>query len=716
MGPSAQEKVPSGKIVRMTSYRIDKHPILPTDQAYEPLTFFWEDMPLSARPGEMIASALFAAGIHTFGHHPRDGAPQGLFCANGQCAQCLVLADGKTVKACMTPVRPGMHVSPMERLPHLPDVNGPLTTHPTDTVRTPVLILGGGPAGLSAAIELGRQGVQCLLVDDKDRLGGKLVLQTHRFFGSAEAVYAGTRGVDIARKLAEETRRLPDITVWLSSTALAVFSDHKVGILRSDPVHGQDAYVLVDPEVLIVATGAREKSLVFPGNTLPGVYGAGAFQTLVNRDLIRAAERLFIVGGGNVGLIAGYHALQAGINVVGLVEALPECGGYKVHVDKLARLGVPIFNSHTVLSANGTEGVNSVTIAQIDTHFQPIPGTQRTFACDTVLIAVGLDPVDEFTRKARAFGMRVIDAGDAQAIAEASAAMFTGKIAGREAAQALGHPLEIPEQWRQTAEILKSHPGPVRTRHQVVREGCIAPIFHCTQEIPCNPCTAVCPQGLIKIPGDDIRALPVFLGEFEGKDCIGCERCVAICPGLAITLVDTRARPGFATVSLPYELPTEGLATGDRVTILGEAGNSLGDVVVTGIRPARHTGTAIIRVEVEMAIAGQVAGIRVGIPPAIDPDLEMTERLDDDAIVCRCERVTAGEIRAQIDKGYHDLNELKAVTRAGMGACGGKTCERLILRLLQEAGVASEAVTVGTRRPLFVEVPLGTFAGVQEDA
>ncbi len=333
-----------------------------------------------------------------------------------------------------------------------------------------------------------------------------------------------------------------------------------------------------------------------------------------------------------------------------------------------------------------------------------------------MLIAVGLDPVDEFTRKARAFGMRVIDAGDAQAIAEASAAMFTGKIAGREAAQALGHPWRFPEQWRQTAEILKSHPGPVRTRHQVVREGCIAPIFHCTQEIPCDPCTAVCPQGLIKIPGDDIRALPVFLGEFEGKDCIGCERCVAICPGLAITLVDTRARPGFATVSLPYELPTEGLAIGDRVTILGEAGNSLGDVVVTGIRPARHTGTAIIRVEVEMAIAGQVAGIRVGIPPAIDPDLEMTERLDDDAIVCRCERVTAGEIRAQIDKGYHDLNELKAVTRAGMGACGGKTCERLILRLLQEAGVASEAVTVGTRRPLFVEVPLGTFAGVQEDA
>jgi sarcosine oxidase subunit alpha len=103
-----------------------------------------------------------------------------------------------------------------------------------------------------------------------------------------------------------------------------------------------------------VATGAREKSLAFKGNTLPGVYGAGAFQTLVNRDLVKSRpDRLFIVGGGNVGLIAGYHALQAGIHVVGLCEALPECSGYKVHKDKLARLGVPIYTSHTILSANG---------------------------------------------------------------------------------------------------------------------------------------------------------------------------------------------------------------------------------------------------------------------------------------------------------------------------------------------------------------------------
>jgi sarcosine oxidase subunit alpha len=197
-------------------------------------------------------------------------------------------------------------------------------------------------------------------------------------------------------------------------------------------------YIQVRPELVLVASGAREKSLAFPGNTLPGVYGAGAFQTLVNRDLVRAAGRLFIIGGGNVGLIAGYHALQAGIDVVGLVEALPECSGYKVHKDKLARFGVPIHVSHTILSANGKDQVESVTIARLE-NWKPVPGSERSYACDTILIAIGLDPVDEFFLKADEFGLKAYAAGDAEEIAEASAAIFSGKIRGLEIARDLHH-------------------------------------------------------------------------------------------------------------------------------------------------------------------------------------------------------------------------------------------------------------------------------------
>jgi Fe-S-cluster-containing hydrogenase component 2/thioredoxin reductase/bacterioferritin-associated ferredoxin len=556
---------------------------------------------------------------------------------------------------------------------------------------------------------LGRRGIPCLLVDDKDRLGGKLVLQTHRFFGSINAVYAGTRGIDIASRLEGQVRELPQVEIWLNSTALAVFSDHKIGVLRAG-----DTYTLIRPQILLVAAGAREKSLAFKGNTLPGVYGAGAFQTLVNRDLVRAAERLFIVGGGNVGLIAGYHALQAGIQVVGLVEALPECGGYKVHKDKLHRMGVPIYTSHTVLSANGAEGVESVTVAQVDEKFRPIRGTEKSFACDTVLIAVGLDPVDEFYAKAQEFGLPAFAAGDAEEIAEASAAMFSGKIKGLEIAQALGHDVgEIPVDWRRTAEILRSKPGKAFPEVIPAEQNGVFPVFHCRQEIPCNPCASVCSQGAIYIDENDIRSVPQFIAEQLGKRCIGCEKCVTICPGLAITLVDYRKDAQMPTVTIPYEFLRETIKPGDSVTVLDVEGEPLGKVEVTRVRAAKaNDRTVLVQVSAPREAATRIAGIRVQEEWVAEPMDHNVERLSDDTVVCRCERVTAGEIRALMRRGYRDVNEIKAVTRAGMGSCGSKTCATLIRRLFRDEGIPDAEVTEGTRRPLFMEVPLAVFAGV----
>jgi NADPH-dependent 2,4-dienoyl-CoA reductase/sulfur reductase-like enzyme/Pyruvate/2-oxoacid:ferredoxin oxidoreductase delta subunit len=584
------------------------------------------------------------------------------------------------------------------------------------TVEVECLIIGGGPAGLSAAIELGKAGVRALVVDDKHRLGGKLVLQTHKFFGSIDACYAGTRGIDIATKLEDEVRQFENIQVWLNTTALAVFSDRKVGVLR------KGRYVAVQPHVLLVATGAREKSLVFKGNTLPGVYGAGAFQTLVNRDLVRPTERLFIVGGGNVGLIAGYHALQASIEVVGLCEALPECSGYKVHKDKLARLGVPIYTAHTVLSANGEEEVASVTIAGIGADWQPIPGTEQTFECDTVLVAVGLDPVDEFVHKAREFGLPVYAAGDAEEIAEASAAMFTGRIRGLEIAKALGRDVgEVPPEWHRTAEILKSRPGAVVTEDIPETETGVFPVFHCSQEIPCNPCTSVCPKECIVILEDDIRGLP----EYVGDDCTACAQCVAICPGLAVTLVDYRKDAENPIVTVPYEFLSESVHAGDVVTVLDTEGAILGNVEVVKVQSPKFADRALlVRVKAPREIARRIAGIRrkAGIRAqeawAAEPLEEPVERVADDAdvddvgVVCRCERVTAGEIRALIRAGVRDMNHIKAVTRAGMGACGSKTCTNLIKRLFRQEGVPLAQITENVQRPLFVEVPLGVFAGV----
>ena len=686
----------------MADYRIREHPILPIEERAE-FEFTWAARAMRAHAGEVIASALFANGVRTFGHHHKDGAPQGLFCANGQCSQCLVMADGLPVKACMSCVQPGMRVEPLDGKPTLPEVHAVPEMRKIETVEVECLVIGGGPAGLSAAIELGKAGVRTLIVDDKHRLGGKLVLQTHKFFGSIDACYAGTRGTDIATKLEQEVHQFENVQVWPNTTALAVFSDRKASVLRDG------RYVIVQPHVLLVAAGAREKSLAFKGNTLPGVYGAGAFQTLVNRDLVRPTERLFIVGGGNVGLIAGYHALQAGIQVVGLCEALPECSGYKVHKDKLARLGVPIYTSHTVVSANGEQEVESVTIARTDENWRPVSGTEKTFACDTILVAVGLDPVDEFVHKAREFGLPVYAAGDAEEIAEASAAMFTGRIRGLEIARSLGRDVgEVPPEWHRTAEILKSRPGAVVTEDIPEGRAGVFPILHCAQEIPCNPCTSVCPKGCIVIEGDDMRALP----EYVGEECSGCAQCVAICPGLAITLVDYREDPEHPQVTIPYEFTPESIHEGDSVTVLDTEGTFLGNVEVVKVRAPRFANrAALVQVRAPQEIARRIAGMRVQEPWVTEPLEQFVERTAEDEIVCRCERVTAGEMRALIRAGVQDLNHIKAVTRAGMGACGGKTCTNLIKRLFREEGVPLARVVENTRRPLFVEVPLGALAG-----
>ena len=688
----------------MPDHRIHEHPILSAPEQAG-VAFSWQGRPFLARQGETIASALFANGVRTFGHHPKDGAPQGIFCANGQCAECSVVADGLPVKSCMVVVHPGMNVRPLDGLPVLPDVPGRPRTHPIESVDVECLIIGGGPAGLTAAIELGKAGVRALVVDDKHRLGGKLVLQTHKFFGSIEACHAGTRGIDIATKLEREVRQFETIRIWLNSTVLSVFSDRRVGVLRDN-----QQYFIVRPDILLVTAGAREKSLVFPGNTLPGVYGAGAFQTLVNRDLVRPTERLFIIGGGNVGLIAGYHALQAGIGVVGLCEALPECGGYKVHKDKLVRMGVPVYTSHTILRAEGKDEVETITIARIDEQWRPISGTEQRFECDTVLIAVGLDPVDEFLRKANEFGLPAVAAGDSEEIAEASSAMFTGRIRGLEIAKRLGRDVgEVPPEWHRTAEVLKSRPGVTIAADPPETRTGVFPVFHCAQEIPCNPCASICPNHSIRIVGDDVLGLP----EFVGDECDGCEKCVAVCPGLAVTLLDFRKDTAQPTVVIPYEFSAKRIKKGDTVTVLDCEGVVLGNVEVTRVRAPREADRALlVRVRAPADIAPRIAGIRVQEPWQAERAERFEQSIGDDEIVCRCERVTAQQLRALIRTGIRDMNHLKAVTRCGMGACGGKTCPNLINRIFREEGIPADQVADLTRRPLFMEVPLGAFAGV----
>ncbi len=687
------------------AHRVINHPILPPQVCPE-FEFTFNDAKLSAHEGEVISSALYAAGITVFGHHHKDGGPQGIYCVNGQCSQCMVMADGKPVKACMTPVTPGMRVQSVEGSPALTDDSIVAVALPDpQEVAVDVLIIGGGPAGICAAIELGSVGVEVLIVDDKQELGGKLSLQTHNFFGSVADCYAGTRGVHIGRILADELMKLPTVKAWLNSTVLGVFSDGKFGISRNG------TYKLINPKRVLFATGAREKSLSFPGCDLPGVYGAGAFQTLVNRDLIQCAKRLFIIGGGNVGLIGAYHALQAGIDVIGLVEALPRCGGYKVHEDKIKRLGVPVWTAHTVLRAEGHEQVEQVTIAEVDEKFIPIPGTERTYDVDTVLIAVGLSSVDELLIKARECGIIAYAAGDAEEIAEASAAIFSGKITGRKIAQDIGIDLPIPGNWEAFGELLKHRPGEAEPFELQDRDAPVYPLIRCMQEIPCNPCTEVCPKDCITMP-QSILSLPQFAGE-----CIGCGRCVLACPGLAITVVVSDYDPDLkkALLMVPFEFTNDSIPVGQEVTTTDMEGNEVGQGKVVAYKDReKQDKRRLLLLEVPYEDRLNVAGFRIRELIEGNP-LAAPVSIDADPVVCRCERVRKSEIEREIRAGVRDMNQLKALVRAGLGGCNGKTCTEMILRIYREEGVPISEVSMPTHRPLVAEVHLGDFIAKENE-
>ena len=314
-----------------------------------------------------------------------------------------------------------------------------------------VAVIGAGPAGLSAAIRLGKLGVDVVVLDEKPRAGGQLFKQIHKFFGS-EHHMAGMRGFEIGEELIGTCADL-GVPVLLNCPVWGVDRQGTVGaVYRGEPL-------TVRARQVVLATGASENALVFPGWTLPGVMGAGAAQTLVNYHRVRPGTRALVVGAGNVGLIVSYQLLQAGIDVAAVAEGADAVGGYMVHAAKIRRAGVPLLLRHTILSAEGDGRVERCTIAEVDEGFRPVAGTEKAFEVDLVCLSVGLSPAIELcgplgvtVTHVRELGgwvplhdrdlctsvAGVYVAGDASGIEEASTAMEEGRLAAVAAAHNLG--------------------------------------------------------------------------------------------------------------------------------------------------------------------------------------------------------------------------------------------------------------------------------------
>ena len=462
--------------------------------------------------------------------------------------------------------------------------------------RYDLVIVGAGPSGLSAAIEAAKRGLSAVVFDENEKPGGQLFKQIHKFFGSKEH-RAKVRGYVIGQQLLDEADAA-GVEVVLNATVIGLYQDKEVVVKIGEEIHHYKG------DAVIIATGAAENMVTFPGWTLPGVMGAGAAQTMMNLHGVLPGKKVLMLGSGNVGLVVAFQLIQCGCEVVALVDAAPRIGGYGVHAAKVARTGVPFYLSHTIVKAEGDECVNGVTIAEVDSSFKFIPGTEKQFDVDTICLAVGLSPMSQLLKMVgcemednpkRGGQVPICDeygrtsipgifvAGDVSGIEEASSAMIEGRMAGIAASEYLGYveKEEMDSELKELDEALdglrqgmfapknrgkaieKTEEG-IDISTSLLKNGYIAddeierfpgvthrkgihPVIECTQNIPCNPCQDACPKKCISI-GANITSLPIAVPD---ADCINCGMCVASCSGQAIFLVDEDCGDGTATVTLP---------------------------------------------------------------------------------------------------------------------------------------------------------------------
>jgi thioredoxin reductase/Fe-S-cluster-containing hydrogenase component 2 len=513
--------------------------------------------------------------------------------------------------------------------------------------RYDLIIIGAGPAGLSAAIEAAKCGVKVIVFDENAKPGGQLFKQIHKFFGSKEHK-AKIRGFVIGEELLKEANE-NGVEVILNATVAGLYQDKEITVSIDQEIRHYKG------DSVIVATGASENMVPFEGWTLPGVIGAGAAQTMMNLHGVRPGKKVLMLGSGNVGLVVSFQLLQAGCEVVALVDAAPKVGGYGVHAAKVARCGVPFHLSHTIIKAEGTDRVTGVTIGEVDKDWKIIPGSSKYFEADTICLAVGLSPMSQLTKMAGC-SMKdtptgyvpecdetgatsipgIFAAGDVSGIEEASSAMIEGRIAGISAANYLGFICKEKQEERikelhnalvslregmfapeNRGKIVEKTDEGIDVSLNLLKKGYVAdaeisrfpgvtrkkgihPVIECTQNIPCNPCQDSCPRKCIVV-GSKITALPVL---DEERDCSGCGLCVSACSGQAIFLIDEEYEPGYTLITMPYEfLPLP--EPGDRGTGLDRSGTEVCGAEVVEVKSKKaydNTSLVTIKVPTDMAM------------------------------------------------------------------------------------------------------------------
>lgn len=266
------------------------------------------------------------------------------------------------------------------------------------TTKRDLVIIGGGPAGLAAAVAAYDEGCRDILILERDSvLGGILNQCIHNGFGLHAFKEELTGPEYAARYVAMVAAR--SIDVKLDTMVIDVSRDRVVTTINE-----RDGLVRIEAKAVVLAMGCRERprgALNIPGSRPAGIFSAGTAQRFVNIEGYMPGRTVVILGSGDIGLIMARRLTLEGAKVEMVCEIMPYSGGLKRNIVQcLDDYGIPLLLSHTVTRIHGKERVEGVTIAAVDANRAPIPGTERHVACDTLLLSVGLIPENELSRKA----------------------------------------------------------------------------------------------------------------------------------------------------------------------------------------------------------------------------------------------------------------------------------------------------------------------------
>ena len=677
--------------------RIVNHPILTIPQEGEH-TFLFNGKPVTGMKGFTIAAALHQAGypVHS---HSVNGRNRSLNCGIGKCGACEMLVDGEVKRICITKVDNVKEVSEITVQNYTTDSQIEPREEPVEIYRTDVAIIGAGPAGLACRETLKELGLNSIVIDSNDKIGGQFLMQTHAFFFfEKERRFGGMRGFDIAKTLAGDDHS----GIFLHSTVWDILQNKRIAV--KDMLNHKNFYV--EAQALIVATGAVPFMPTFENDDVPGVYTAAVVQKMMNAEFTLLGKNILTVGAGNIGYLTSYQLMQAGAKVKAILEAMPHEGGFPVQANRIRRLGIPIYTSHMLLKAIPNQdrtGITGAVVCECE-NFKPIPGTEKVIdGIDVINICTGLIPDNQLLTKGQyTFGKRCAGVGDAVRIGEGTTAVLRGKQAAYEIAQELGARFNYNDYLQISKEYIDSQQHPIRIKEESPRptpeRQAQRPFVRldCLYGFACNPCSFACPQKAITKSSTSVTP------EIDYEKCTGCMQCVSHCPGLAIFGYDTRKQNLF----LPVEYEVE---EGAEVWLVDDNGKKQGEGIIEKVLK-KPTKTNVARVKaagMENDALLNITGFIVKENYPEEIDFKQEPECESETYVCHCEDVSLDELLSAIgDRKYISVDEVKHITRLGMGPCRGKRCIPRLRMKLREKGI--ELVGDATpRAPLSTRFVLG---------